>query len=175
MPALHVRLREVEGELAEERKRTNYHWHKIAQHQGERAEQAEQRVARLEETNSELRWMLAHSIDLFVTPTDYRPESCPICAKIHDYSIDLADGIPPQLVKMPAPPPPAAILHRPGEPDADITEAVQGLTDRVKELEAALRGLYECNVWYGRIDDGDKARLHVAKAALAPPAPRGQE
>ena len=36
----------------------------------------------------------------------------------------------------------AAILHRPGEPDADITEAVQGLEARVAAFEEAITFLF---------------------------------
>ena len=34
-------------------------------------------------------------------------------------------------------------------------------------LLEALESLYACNVWYGQIDDGDKARLLTARAAIA--------
>lgn len=33
-------------------------------------------------------------------------------------------------------------------------------------LLEVLESLYACNVWYGQLDDGDKARLRMARAAI---------
>lgn len=45
-----------------------------------------------EEREDGLRWMLAHAVGLLAAPWDYQPSTCPICAKINDFTIDLADN-----------------------------------------------------------------------------------
>ena len=46
--------------------------------------------------------------------------------------------------------------------DAEIV----ALKAAVEQARVALRSLYECNVWYGNVDDGDIARLREAKKVL---------